>query len=117
MAEKLASNASDPSVDGRLVAWHEAGEAGILLRDGQRARADGSHPALGGQRIAVVSGAEIDVRSTAGEDFETRVAAPGADAVAVSASWLAWRAREGDGDVIYAAPLAGGPTVEVARAV
>ena len=117
MAEKLASNASDPSVDGRLVAWHEAGEAGILLRDGERARVDGSRPALGGQRIAVLSGDEIDVRSTAGEDFETRVAAPGADAVAVSASWLAWRAREGDGDVIYAAPLAGGETVEVARAV
>jgi hypothetical protein len=116
MAEKLASNASDPSVDGRLVAWHEAGAAGILLRDGEATRVPGSHPALGDGRIAMVSGGAIDVRGTSGEEVELSVPAPGADAVAVSASWLAWRAREGDGDVIYAAPLAGGPTVEVARA-
>ena len=37
MAEKLATNASDPSVDGRLLAWHEAGSAGILVRNGQQA--------------------------------------------------------------------------------
>jgi hypothetical protein len=116
MAEKLASNASDPSVDGRLVAWHEAGTAGILTRSGAAVRVAGSHPALGGGRIAVVNGARIDVEATSGDGFELSIPAPGADAVAVSASWLAWRAREGDGDVIYAAPLAGGAPAEVVRA-
>jgi hypothetical protein len=113
MAEKLASNASDPSVDGRLVAWHEAGSPGILLRGGEPERLGGSHPALGGGRLAVVNGAQIDVQATSGDPFAVSVPAPGADALAVSASWLAWRAREGEGDVIYAAPLAGGPAVEV----
>jgi hypothetical protein len=116
MAEKLASNASDPTVDGRLVAWHEAGTAGILMRSGAAVRVAGSHPALGGGKIAVVNGARIDVEATSGDGFELSIPAPGADAVAVSASWLAWRAREGDGDVIYAAPLAGGAPAEVVRA-
>jgi hypothetical protein len=111
MAEKLATNASDPSVDGRLVAWHEAGSAGILLRDGRPVRLSGSHPALGGGRIAVLEGPEIRVRPG-----DLSVNAPGADALAVSGAWLAWRAREGRGDVIYAAPLSGGPAFEVVRA-
>jgi hypothetical protein len=118
MAQKLASNASDPSVDGPLVAWHEAGAAGIVMRDGGAPeRVAGSHPALGGGRMAVVDGAQIDVRATSGNGFQLSVPAPGADAVAVSASWLAWRARETDGDVIYAAPLGGGGAIEVARAL
>lgn len=116
MAERLASNASDPSVDGRLLAWHEAGAPGILLRGGQAERLGGSHPALGGRRLAVINGEQIDVQATAGEPFAVSVPAPGADAIAVSGSWLAWRAREGRGDVISALPLAGGSAVEVMRA-
>jgi hypothetical protein len=115
MAEKLATNASDPSVDGRLLAWHEAGSAGILVRDGRQVRLRGSHPALGGGRIAVIDGAQIGVRSTSGGNFEVNVPAPGADAVAVSSSWLAWRARDAGGDVIYAAALSGGGVREVMR--
>ena len=57
------------------------------------------------------------MQSTSGDGFGTSVPAPGADAVAVSESWVAWRAREGDGDVIYAVPLgAGGAPREVMRA-
>ena len=116
MASKLASNASDPSVDGRLVAWHEAGATGVLLRDGERTRLGGTHPALGGRRLAVVDDGQIVVQATSGDPVAVSVPAPGADAVAVSRSWLAWRAREGGSDVIYAAPLDGGQSVEVMRA-
>jgi hypothetical protein len=105
MARKLASNASDPSVDGRLVAWHEAGAAGVLLRNGERVRLDGAHPALGQGRLAVTTGSSIEVRSTSGDGFGASIPAPDADALAVSASWVTWRAREGDTDVIYAVPL------------
>jgi len=116
MAEKLASDASDPSVDGRLVAWHEAGQQGLLLRGGEPERVPGSHPALGGGRLAVVTSDAISVQATSGDPFSLTVEAPEVDAVAVSASWVVWRAHTGEGDVIAAAPLAGGPTVEVARA-
>jgi hypothetical protein len=116
MAERLAVNASDPSVEGALVAWHEAGQAGVLVRDGQPQRVGGTHPALGGGRIATIEGAGIVVRPLSGDGRELSVSAPGADAVAVSGSWVVWRAREADGDAIRAQPLAGGPPVEVVRA-
>ena len=77
MAEKLATNASDPSVDGRLLAWHEAGSAGILVRNGQQVRLSGTHPALGGGRLAVIDGAQIGVRSTSGGSFSSERARTG----------------------------------------
>ena len=116
MADKVATNASDPSVDGRLLAWHEAGAAGIVVVGGKPTRVPGSHPALGGGQVALLNGAAIDVRPSAGGAVALSVPAPGADAVALSDSWLAWRAREATGDVIYAAPLAGGPPRQVMRA-
>jgi hypothetical protein len=103
-------------VDGRLLAWHEAGSAGILVRDGREQRLRGTHPALGGGRLAMIEGPQITVRSTSGDGFERSVNAPGADAAAVSRSWLVWRAREPAGDVMYAVPLSGGEAREVIRA-
>jgi hypothetical protein len=114
--ERVALNAGDPSVDGALLAWHEAGSAGMLARGSARTRVGGVHPALGGGRLAVVRGAEIDVTETSGEPFAVSVPAPGADAVAVSAAWVAWRAREGDLEAIRAAPLPGGAAVSVISA-
>jgi hypothetical protein len=104
-AQRLAANASDPSVDGTLLAWHEAGQPGVLVRDGQQTRLAGFHPALGQGRVAVTTGSTIEVSSTTGDGFAASIPAPGADAVAVSASWVVWRVREGDGDVIYAVAL------------
>ena len=118
MAERLAANASDPSVDGRLVAWHEAGQAGVLVRGGDPQRVGGSHPALGGGRLAMIrADGAIEVLPTAGGGPDLTVPAPGADALAVSRDWLVWRTREAAGDVIRAQSLAGGQQVEVARAV
>jgi hypothetical protein len=108
MAERLATDASDPSVDGALIAWHHAGQPGVLVQDGQQTRLDGQHPALGQGRLAFTTGSTIEVQSTNGDGFGVSIPAPGADAVAVSRSWVAWRVREGDGDVIYAVPLGGG---------
>ena len=79
-----------------------AGQPGVLVRDGEQTRLDGAHPALGQGRVAVTTGSTIEVQSTSGDGFGTSIPAPGADAVAVSDSWVAWRVREGDGDAIYA---------------
>jgi hypothetical protein len=116
-AQRLATNASDPSVDGALLTWHVAGQPGVLVRGGQETRLDGAHPALGQGRIAVTTGSTIEVQSTSGDGFGVSVPAPGADAVAVSQTWVAWRVRQADGDVIYVVPLgAGGGPREVMRA-
>ena len=106
--DRVAANATDPSVDGALLAWHEAGALGILVRDGRGRRVPGTHPAIGGGRLAVLQGSAIQVSSTSGAPFAATIPAPGADALAVSAGWVAWRARSGDRDTIYAAPLGGG---------
>ena len=115
-ASRAALYASDPSVDGALLAWHEPGSQGILMRDGAAGRVAGSHPAVGGARLAVIGDGAIGVSQTSGPAFAVTISAPGADAVAVSAGWVAWRAREGEQDAIHAAPLAGGRARRVMRA-
>jgi hypothetical protein len=115
MARRIVTGGSDPSADGGLVAWHVAGESGVVIVDGQPQPAGGAHPALGGGRIAVIEGAVIQVRQTSGPPFSATIPAPGADAVAVSREWVAWRAREADGDALYVAPLGGGEARRIAK--
>jgi hypothetical protein len=115
-ARTVANHATDPSVDGALFAYHVAGRPGVLVANGSASPLGGTHPALGGARVAVIAGATIQVRQTSGPPFAAAIPAPGADAVAVSAEWVAWRAHGADGDTIYAAPLAGGAARRVAKA-
>ena len=115
MAERFADAATDPSVDGALVAYHRAGAPGILVANGQSSPLPGTHPALGGGRLALIGNNVIVVRQTSGAPFAATIPAPGADAVAVSAQWVAWRARDADGDTIFAQPLGGGAARRVAK--
>ena len=115
MAERFADAATDPSVDGALVAYHRAGAPGILVANGQSTPLPGTHPALGGGRLALIGNNVIVVRQTSGAPFAATIPAPGADAVAVSAQWVAWRARAADGDTIFALPLGGGAPRRVAK--
>ena len=114
--DQVVTGGSDPSADGALVAWHVPGAQGVLVSGGARTPVPGTHPALGGARLAVLGDAAISVRQTRGPQFSATMPASGADALAVSAAWVAWRAREADGDALYAAPLAGGEARLVARA-
>jgi len=115
MAQRIADGATDPSVDGALLAYHRAGAPGIIVSNGQSSQLPGTHPALGGARIALIGNNAIQVRQTSGAPFAATIPAPGADAVAVSAQWVAWRARAADGDTIFAQPLAGGAARRVAK--
>jgi hypothetical protein len=113
-AETVATGVSDPSVDGTLVAWHVPGQPGVLSNGDQQTRVGGTHPALGGARLAVINNGVIQVQQTSGAPFSAAVPAPGADALAVSAEFVAWRARGPNGDAIFAAPLAGGAPRRIA---
>jgi hypothetical protein len=110
--ERLAVNATDPSADGALLAWHEPGATGLLASGDSRSRLGGTHPAVGGARLASLRDGVVDVQATGGAPFAATVATPGADAIAVSSAWLAWRA----GNEIFVAPLAGGAARPVMRA-
>jgi hypothetical protein len=111
MATVIAIDASDPSADGGVVAWHRSGRAGVLARGGGTEDAPGAHPAVGEGRLAWIADGAIEVRSLGGDGYARTVPAPGADAVAVSARWVAWRARRADGDDLVVVPLGGGPPV------
>jgi hypothetical protein len=115
-AETVATGVSDPSADGALLAWHVPGQTGVLVNGDQQTRLGGSHPALGGDRLAVIVNDAIQVGATRGQPFAASLPAPGADALAVSAEWVAWRARTANGDTTFAAPLAGGEPRRIAAA-
>jgi hypothetical protein len=115
MAKRIVTGGSDPSADGALVAWHVPGQPGVIVADGQQMSTGGSHPALGGGRLAVIAGAAIQVRSTTNQPFAATIAAPGADAVAVSDQFVAWRSRADDGDTIFVQALSGGQPGRVAK--
>ena len=86
---------ADVSLDGPLLALHRPGGQGeIRGPDGTRV-VPGSHPAIGGGKAAYLVGASIQVEGGAS------IPAPGADAVAVSASSVAWRS----GGALYAASI------------
>lgn len=111
---RIVTGGSDPSVDGALIAWHIPRQPGVLVRDGKWTRVPGTHPALGGGRIAIYDGSAIQVRETSGPRFVAAVPAPGADAIAVSARFVAWRAHSSNGDAIFVAALAGGAPRRIA---
>jgi hypothetical protein len=97
---------TDPSVDGGLLAFQSAG-AGVLAQGGTTTAAPGPHPAVGGGRLAWIGAETVEVRAPADPGFAVSLPAPGADAVAVGADWVAWRARADGRDVLSAAPLNG----------
>jgi hypothetical protein len=106
-ATLVARDASDPSADGVTLAWHAPGGAGFLRSAGVVSPAPGPRPAVGGGRVAWLQDGTVRVR---GADLpgDLVVPAPGADAVAVGAGWVAWRAREGEIDVLRTARLPDG---------
>ena len=110
--------ASDPTVAGGLLAWdtpnggmvareagahadpHRLGPGGILQLPGRA-------PALGGSLLAFRTGAAVRVVRAASLEPVAEVAVAGANALAVSDAWLAYRApRPGGGDRIAVRALA-----------
>jgi hypothetical protein len=106
-AAVFSAGFADPSVDGAAVALHAPGANGLLRSPAATFRLPGAHPAIGGGRTAWVSGGAITV------DGVATIAAPGADALAVSAGWVAWRA----GGTLWAASLLPGTAFAVPRAI
>jgi hypothetical protein len=76
-ATVLATRATDPSVDGRLVALAVPPASGLLMRNGVARPAPGPHPAVGGGHVAWIGAGAIQI------DSLPAIPAPGADAVAV----------------------------------
>jgi hypothetical protein len=94
----IAAGVSDPSADGTALAFNRPGTFGILRFASGDRNAAGAHPAIGGGRVAYVSPDTVVV------DRVGSIPAAGVNAVAVSASWVAWR----QGLTLWVAPIVDG---------
>jgi hypothetical protein len=97
--------AADPAVAGKALAYQRPDRSGLLEHAGGDVALPGADPALGDGRAAVRAGDEIAILSATGLEEIGRVTAPGADAIAISRRWLAWRARVNGRDFIRARRL------------
>jgi hypothetical protein len=90
--DRVAAPATDPSADAGAVAWSVPGRGSALAQLGAITPVPGDDAALGAGRLAY-RGADgtVTIVDRATGAVST-VAAPGADALAISARWLAWRA-------------------------
>ena len=90
----------------------------MISRGGPEIPLPGSHPAIGGRFVATVQGDTVRLFDRSTLAPIAQIPAPGADAVAVSDSWLAYRAPTGGGDGIYiryiANPAAPAPPLQLA---
>ena len=111
-ARAVAPNASDPSAGGDVIAWAAPGGIGYFRQGATTWQAPGAHPAVGGGRLAWIKDEAVHVQGAA--PAELVFPAPGANALAVGAGWVAWRAAENGRDVLHSARLptgAPGPTL------
>jgi hypothetical protein len=93
-----AGSSYDPSSAGGAVAWQRPSGEGVMRRRGGGYQLlPGTHPALGGGRIAWLEGNAIVVADAATLKPLERRDAPGAGVLAVSDALLAWRARDAAG--------------------
>ncbi|HTE59193.1 MAG TPA: hypothetical protein VK631_02525 [Solirubrobacteraceae bacterium] len=93
----FAGAAYDPTAAGGMVAWQRPNGTALLLRGGTATGLPGSHPALGGARIAWREGDELTIADAATLRQLDRRSAPGAGVLALSDHALAWRTRDAEG--------------------
>jgi hypothetical protein len=117
-ASTEVQSAADPGATfDALVYERLGGQAGMRAGGVDRAL-PGSDPAIGGPYVAVREGDVTRLLDRASLTQVAEVATPGADAIAVSQGWLAYRAPTGRGDAILArnisTPAAPGPAQRIA---
>jgi hypothetical protein len=102
-AAVVAAPATDPSAEGATLAFQIPGGGGMLrLPGGRTIAAPGTAPAVGGGLLAYLAGGAAHVVALANGQPVATVAAPDADAVAVSARRLALRRTDAAGDTAIA---------------
>ena len=94
-------HATDPAATADALLFQRLGGPAVMSRGGPEVALPGQHPAIGGRYVATVVGDEIQLLDRNSLAPVARIPAPGADAIAVSDAWLAYRAPAGGGDGIY----------------
>jgi hypothetical protein len=110
--------ATDPSALTDTLAFQQIGGTGVLRRGGVDTPLDGTQPAVGGNYLATLKQGTIQLQNRQTLAPVATIPAPGADALAVSDSWLVYRAQLGQaGEGVFARtivnPTAPGPAVSL----
>jgi hypothetical protein len=112
------NHATDPSATADALLFQRLGGPAALSRGGPEIALPGSHPAIGGRYVATVRGSSVLLFDRSTLAPVGQIPAPGADSIAVSDSWLAYRAPTGGGDAVYiryiANPASPAPALQVA---
>jgi hypothetical protein len=113
-------HATDPSATADSLLFQRLAGPAVLRRGGPEITLPGAHPAIGGRYVAILDGGAVQLLDRSSLAPVARIDAAGADAIAVSDNWLAYRAPSGSGDGIFvrsiADPAAPGPSEAVASA-
>jgi hypothetical protein len=114
-----APQATDPSATLDALVYQRLTGEGVLRRGGAELGLAGSNPTVGGRFIAMSTGGQVQLLDRNSLEPIATVDAPGADALAVSDSWLVYRAPlDGGGDGLFyrhiGDPSAPGPVATLA---
>jgi hypothetical protein len=116
----VAEHATDPAATADALLFQRLGGPTVISRGGPEVAVSGTHPAIGGRYVATVKGDSVQLFDRNTLAPLAQISAPGADALAVSDAWLAYRAPLGSGEIIYARsitnPAAPGPATSLAGA-
>jgi hypothetical protein len=94
-------HATDPAASADALLFQRLAGPAVMSRGGPEIPLPGEHPAIGGRYIATLIGDKVQLLDRSTLAPIAQVDAPGADAIAVSDAWLAYRAPLGGGDGIY----------------
>jgi hypothetical protein len=94
-------HATDPAATADALLFQRLGGPAVISRGGPEIPLPGEHPAIGGNYVATVNGDAVQLLDRSTLAPVAQIGAPGADAIAVSDSWLAYRAPLGGGEGIY----------------
>lgn len=112
------AHATDPSATADSLLFQRLGGPAVMSREGPQIPLPGSHPAIGGRYVATVQGDAIRLFDRNTLAPVAQIPAPGADAIAISDAWLAYRASTGGGEGIFiryiANPAAPAPPLQLA---
>jgi hypothetical protein len=95
------AQATDPSATADALLFQRLGGPAVVSRGGVEIPLPGSDPAIGGRYVATVVGDAVQLFDRSTLAPIAQIPAPGADAIAVSDTWLAYRASANGGDAIY----------------
>ena len=111
------SHATDPSATADALLFQRLGGPAVISRGGPEIQLPGDHPAIGGRFVATIRDDSILIFDRATLAQVGQVPAPGADAVAITDNWLAYRTSGGSDGILIryiANPAAPAPPLQVA---